>query len=429
MKRKTFTVVRAVAVVAIAAIVLTATAGRAMAGQGYWDLFCVNLTPNDLYWNQVNGGAGVLGDPLFSSDPDGSPVFDSATPLGGVAYGYGGHDYGTGSLETTTVAGNSISVTGSSDIPYYLSITLDSASSPDVDTTFPSWGTVSNIVVSEWDGTDWAVFAPTWIVSPYSSVGGTTQGAGGSVSVTLAAADVGAAEGDVQSDGVNSIYGIGTILPSALGYKIDFDTDLNTWDAYSLAGGGGDQQKVQPIDTTPGKTYSNKFDEDSAGVHLDPLQNIGFDGLGSAWDSIDYSGSGIDDFNQIDALANSNDAYYKKVIVDQVPMVLSFASPDPEAGDIKYQMAKVDFTGTWATPTMINETSPPDDVDALEIWGSDSGDADMFSLADDLTDIAVYQYDSSSFYAQEDAMIELIDTANFLRKFEALDLAKSVLTH
>ena len=40
-----------------------------------------------------------------------------------------------------------------------------------------------------------------------------------------------------------------------------------------------------------------------------------------------------------------------------------------------------------------------------------------------------YQYDSSSFYAQEDAMIELIDTANFLRKFEALDLAKSVLTH
>ncbi|MCK4850142.1 MAG: PEP-CTERM sorting domain-containing protein [Phycisphaerae bacterium] len=405
MKRKTFAVVRALAVVVIAAIVLTATAERAI-GQGYWDFFSVNLTPNDLYWNQVNGGAGALSDPLVWLDPDGSPVFDSATPLGGVAYGYGGHDWGTGSLETTAVAGNSISLYGDIMMPWYLSITLDSSSTPNADTAFPSWGTVSNIVVSQWDGENWETFSPTWTVSPYSPAGGTTQATG---SVTLAAADVGAAEGDVQSDG---IYGIGATLPSALGYKVDFDTDLKTWDSY--VGGGAGQQKVTPVHTVSGKEYSNKFDEDSAGM-LDRLQNIAFDGLGNAGDAFDYTGSGLGDFHQLDALANSLDTYYQEVISDQVPMVLSFASPDPQAGDIKYQMEQTDINGTWATPTMINATSPPDDVDALEIWGSDSEDnANMFSLTDDIMGVAVYKYDSdlhtATEYISSDALKAAIGT-------------------
>ena len=389
MKRQAFIVV------VLAGAVLIAPSSRALANQGYWDLFCVSLNPNALYWDQVSGGAGALDDPLLSTDPDGSPIVDSATPLGGVAYGFGGHDWGTSSLETTTVAGNSLSITNPSDMPYYLSITLDSKSNPDADTAFPSWGTVSNIVVSQWDGENWTAYDPTWTVSPYSTVDGTTQGIG---SVILAAADVDAAEGDAQSNGIVSIYGIGATLPSAQGYKIEFDTDLKTWDSYSLTEGGGGPDKPPPTYAVSGKEYSNKFDEEYTGTFLDPLQNISFEGDGQVGDAFDYSGSGLDEFHQIDALASSQDSYFKGLVADQAPMVLSFASPDAqEAGQIKSQMAQEDIVTTWATPTMVNATAPPEDVDALELWGSDAVEtANMFSLADDLMGVAIYKYDSDS---------------------------------
>ncbi len=418
MKRKTFTAAQALTVVAIAAIVLTATsqgALGALAAQGYWDVFSVSLNPNDLYWDQVNGGAGTLEDPQFTTDPDGSPIVDSASPLGGIAYAFGGHAWGTGVLETTTVAGNSISLTGSSDIPYYLSITLDSKSDPYADSAYPSWGTVSNIVVSQWNGENWTVFDPTWTVSPYSTPGGTTQATG---SVTLAAADVGAAEGDVQSDGVASIYGIGATLPAAMGYKIDFDTDLNTWDSYSLTDGGGGPDKPPPTSAVSGKEYSNNPDEEYTGTFLDPLQNIAFEGDGQVGDAFDYSGSGLDEFHQVDALASSQDSYFKALVADQAPIVLSFASPDADqAGQIKTQMAQEDITTTWATPIMVNEISPPDDVDALEIWGSeDEETANMFSVVDDLMGVAVYKYDgeTSTPYISSDDLKAAIGTTEYI---------------
>jgi hypothetical protein len=40
-----------------------------------------------------------------------------------------------------------------------------------------------------------------------------------------------------------------------------------------------------------------------------------------------------------------------------------------------------------------------------------------------------YQYDSSSIYAQEDAMIELIDTVRFLKKFNTEDFANLPLSN
>lgn len=40
-----------------------------------------------------------------------------------------------------------------------------------------------------------------------------------------------------------------------------------------------------------------------------------------------------------------------------------------------------------------------------------------------------YQYDSSSIYAHEDVIIELIDTSRFLKKFETDDFARLPLSH
>ncbi len=414
MKRKTFTAAQALTVVAITAIVLTATSQGAIAGQGYWDLFSVSLNPNDLYWDQVNGGDGTLEDPLFTTDPNGSPIFDSASPLGGIAYAFGGHDWGTGVLETTNVAGNSISLYGDIMMPWYLSITLDSNSDPYADSAYPSWGTVSNIVVSQWDGENWTVFDPTWTLSPYSTPDGTTQAPG---SVTLAAADVGAAEGDVQSDGVSSIYGIGATLPAAMGYKINFDTDLNTWDSYSLSDGGGGPGKPPPTSAVSGKEYSNNPDEDYTGT-FNPLQNIAFEGDGQVGDAFDYSGSGLDEFHQVDALASSQDSYFKALVADQAPIVLSFASPDADqAGQIKTQSAQENIITTWATPVMVNQISPPDDVDALEIWGDDTEEtANMFSVVDDLMGVAVYKYDgeTSTPYISSDELKAAIGTTEYI---------------
>ncbi|MGD0516566.1 MAG: hypothetical protein ABSA26_03440, partial [Thermoguttaceae bacterium] len=117
----------------------------AWAGHGYWDLFCVNLTPNNLYWKQVNGGTGALGDPLVSPDPNGLPIIDPATPLGGVAYGFGGWDWGTHTRETTNVAGNSIQLNGAAS--YYLNVVLDTRTTPQRDRLYPSWGTFAGIQV------------------------------------------------------------------------------------------------------------------------------------------------------------------------------------------------------------------------------------------------------------------------------------------
>ncbi|NOX97541.1 MAG: PEP-CTERM sorting domain-containing protein [Nitrospirae bacterium] len=143
-----------------------------------------------------------------------------------------------------------------------------------------------------------------------------------------------------------------------------------------------------------GKEYSNNPDKTWAGV-LNPLQNIAWDGTGNAWDTFDYSGSGGNyerptESDQVDALANIRDAYYWDVVNDKVPLLTSFQAD----GNIYYQHAGKDTTGTWAPPPTINSKAPPEDVDGLEIWGpevrpSDTGgpgsgdDANMFSLSGD----------------------------------------------
>ena len=275
MKKDTYTLVRVLAAVTIVAITLTATTNRAMAGDGYWDLFSVNLISGNPYpyWNQVSGGAGSLSDPLVSPDPGGNPIIDTASPLGGVTYGFGGSSWGNGSLESVVTVDNSIQLLGTST--YYLSITLDTASDPNSDYTFPSWGTFSNIAVEQYDGTNWSAYTPNWTVSPYSPGGGTTYT---SNSVTVGLGEIGIAENGQQAPG---IYGVGGFLPAAEGYRVSFDTDLHTWDSYTAIGGPGGGQgtpgkpsnSIPSLTAVPGKEYSNMSDETSGGG-LDAMQNI-----------------------------------------------------------------------------------------------------------------------------------------------------------
>jgi len=150
------------------------------------------------------------------------------------------------------------------------------------------------------------------------------------------------------------------------------------------------------------KEYSNYFDEDSAGA-ADSLQVIWWDGTGGATDTFDYSGASYDysDCGQVDALANHGDAYFYDVISDQVPLLVSF-HVNPY---IHYTMqgpgshANPPRVGVWATPQIINAGSPPDDVDALEVWGPGTmNDADRFSLTGDpfvtgIGRVSVWNYD------------------------------------
>jgi len=202
-------------------------------GKGYWDLFCVNLTPNGLYWNQVNGGNGLLSDPLVQPDPAGGPpVIDNATALGGVAWGWGGLDWGNGTLETN-IGVHSIQHISAVSTPYFLSVVLDTNTSPNFDRNYPSWGLINNIVVSPWTGTGWgAPVAPQWILSPLDPDMGTvvTLQPGPATDIKLANNQWGFPENLQQPQG---IWGAGAQLTSALGYKVDFTTDpVDTWDSY-----------------------------------------------------------------------------------------------------------------------------------------------------------------------------------------------------
>ena len=154
---------------------------------------------------------------------------------------------------------------------------------------------------------------------------------------------------------------------------------------------------VGPV-SVPGKEYSNYFDETFAGAP-DPLQVIWWDGTGQSADTFDYSGamqpySLVELFSggQVDALANSGDAFFHEVTNDQVPLLASFHAHS----SIHYTEPLVaahgapPLVGVWANPSMINTAPPPlevDDVDGLEIWGPagpGGDDADRFSLSYDI---------------------------------------------
>jgi hypothetical protein len=202
----------------------------------YYDLFAVSLNRNDVYWNLVKGGAGTISDPVLSPDPAGIPVtaIDGNTALGGVVWGFGGADWGDGIRDSHSNT-HSIELMGAGD--YYLSVVLDTATSPQADTYVPSWGTISNIVVRKWTGTGWgpAEDIQNWSTSPYDPDGGTGVSGGTSSSVTLAGNDFGKGEIPDEQSGTG-IWGASVELPYADGYKVEFTTDVYTWDSYDDEG-------------------------------------------------------------------------------------------------------------------------------------------------------------------------------------------------
>lgn len=214
------------------AIVSIACSG-AYAGFGYWDLFSVTLTPNGQYWTQVNGGTGLLADPLESPDCAGVAVYDSTTPLGGDGWFFGGYDWGTGTLEAN--AGQyKVELKGASN--YTVNVILDTRTTPASNGLYGSWGTIENIKVRPWTGTGWGAPIPVvWTISPFSPAGGTvvTQSGGGTISdITLGALDFGDTELNGQAQG---IYGASASLPYAAGYCVEFKSDVKTWDSYNLS--------------------------------------------------------------------------------------------------------------------------------------------------------------------------------------------------
>jgi len=214
-------------------LVSTFVCGTAYGGFGYWDLFSVTLTPNGDYWNQVNGGAGALGDPLESPDCSGVAIYDSTTPLGGDGWFFGGYDWGTGTLE-----GNAgqyrVILKGASS--YTLNVALDSATSPAANGLFGSWGTIKQIKVRPWIGTGWGPAIPvnwtTWAGSP---AGGTTVSQ--NAAMTVSKIKVGVLDfGDTENNGqVKGIYGAYANLPFAAGYCVEFQSDVYTWDSYNMS--------------------------------------------------------------------------------------------------------------------------------------------------------------------------------------------------
>jgi len=106
---------------------------------GYWDFFGVNLNTVGNYDTLVKGGSGAQGDPMVTPDPAGGAGVIDNTILPGVTWGWGGLDYGNGTLETRVNDPYSITLLGNSST-WYLSAVLDTASSPDSDSNYPSWG-------------------------------------------------------------------------------------------------------------------------------------------------------------------------------------------------------------------------------------------------------------------------------------------------
>lgn len=151
----------------------------------------------------------------------------------------------------------------------------------------------------------------------------------------------------------------------------------------------GPSRIVPSAKAVPGKDFSDIRDRDAAGI-FDPEQVVAWDGLGGVRDSFDYSGTRVafPEVNQqqaVDGLAAGGDALFQALRDDQAALLFSVEG-DP---DIYFERA-TGFVGApagfglWASELDIDAMNPPDDTDALEVWGGDnSDDSDRYSLAGD----------------------------------------------
>jgi len=229
----------------VIAVALTGAASEAVAGAGCWDLFSVSLL-DDYYWNKVNGCSGNLGDELFTppGPPCGSPIITTTSELGGIVYAFGGEDWNWGEEGTADIEidQGTYSIIKDSN---YVSVILDTATICDADELFPSWGEINSIEVFQSDGMGgWNVLTPgvdfDWILSACDA-GSDWSVNGTSTYVDLAVPDFGEnntwwSDGDPDEAQDMAVYGIGAQLPAGQEYRVDFQTDIYTWDSYCQCG-------------------------------------------------------------------------------------------------------------------------------------------------------------------------------------------------
>jgi hypothetical protein len=120
--------------------------------KGWWDVFVVNINQSGFYWNLVKGGKGTKTDPIVNSGYEGGyPIFDNSE-LPGATWVFGGEDYGNAttpeSFSSSTYFLLSMSG-GDSTKPYYVSVILDTNTTPDADQYYPSWGSFHVMPVPE----------------------------------------------------------------------------------------------------------------------------------------------------------------------------------------------------------------------------------------------------------------------------------------
>ena len=131
----------------------------------------------------------------------------------------------------------------------------------------------------------------------------------------------------------------------------------------------------------PGKEYSDHSDQNAVPA-LDPEQNIAWTGVvpGGVADTTECSGSrvvpGDAADREVDALANSDDALFDAVIVNDAALLWSVdTSPDIYVEDT----ASVIAPGPWAWAVGSPPFPPGNDIDqhgvadldGLEVWGAE----------------------------------------------------------
>lgn len=111
--------------------------------KGWWDSFAVNINQEGYYWDLVAGG-GTINDPIISASYGGGYGVIDNSVLPGVTFVFGGEDYANGTLESFTNAPTApilLQMAGGNDLlPYYVSVVLDTQTSPNHDTNYPSYG-------------------------------------------------------------------------------------------------------------------------------------------------------------------------------------------------------------------------------------------------------------------------------------------------
>lgn len=175
---------------------------------------------------------------------------------------------------------------------------------------------------------------PTWESYSGSPSGGTTvtdiHGDGSDWQVEVGKADFGAAEYDSQT---SAIYGAGTYLDPAYGYRVYFDFDGYTWNSYNITqpvnpGAEDGYWDVFAVNINQTDYYWNVVGSDPI-VSTDPAGDVVIDssslgGITWAWGGLDYDAGYFEEEHgswYIDLIGDANEGYYVSAVLDTITLI------------------------------------------------------------------------------------------------------------